>query len=547
MDVSRTGRIRMHRLSPLFLLAVLSTACSTDPNKRVDAVEDLVPAGVTLALRVESLSDVHAAVEFDSIAAAFPTIVSRIGQSLTHQLGFDLSDLHAARSAGVEPDAPLMVAFLKEPAGATVLVLPGDGQQIADHLREAYARRDGSPPTSSTYAGIPLLDASKSNTTILTFSEYVVVHAGVLRPDTRRRACEALIDGAGKTTLGDVSAYTAAQARVDGHITFFRSPHPDAPDGNEWLAKTPLGRWNAPLIGYPLGLGARHDGAAAGVRFSPTGVHVTTTTRLVDVASPLPEAAASRVFLDALPAAPKAAFNAFTSGTAFLDWIFPASAGTSPPALLAFLENPEGPARLLLNEVEGNLGVLVSELRLFGSDVVAYGEVSDAARAGATLDRVVASLKADPLRLPLGGTTEKIAADRVGDVPFYRLSMFPVAELCVGVVRGHLVATSTRQRFNAIVEGGPSFLERVREASYGQAIASGALATLYVDVPATADILSGLSSPLARRLSLLSAFDTAFLETSLDGTVLDGTWIVRSDTPGIWVELLRSAMGAHAG
>jgi hypothetical protein len=193
----------------------------------------------------------------------------------------------------------------------------------------------------------------------------------------------------------------------------------------------------------------------------------------------------------------------------------------------------------LIDQLSGNLGLLVNHVSPAGGDALLLAQVSDPDRFRETLAKlsVVARAAAGD---SAGGP--QIMDDTVGDVPFYRIAMPPVGNICVGVVRDHLVATASRERFVAIAEGGAGFGETIASAEVRQALAERGSSVFYIDFAK----LSRDAEPVLPMLGPAGTTVQQVLNELSEWSIItrsdaEGTWQdfkLTSRNPGIWKRLL---------
>ena len=188
-------------------------------------------------------------------------------------------------------------------------------------------------------------------------------------------------------------------------------------------------------------------------------------------------------------------------------------------------------------------GLILNRVGLMGTDVVVYAGVSDAAALQRDLGAMAAASKAQPIRLPFG-LKGSLEADTIGGVDVHRLSLKPFLDIVVGIVDGHLVMTTTAERFEAIVTGGPSVLDSLPEPTTRttfdshQFVVSMDAERFASNVGPLLAMVPALPSLPATMLDVLSMFDDgALVASTIDGAYVGRLTLSRS-APGLWPELV---------
>jgi hypothetical protein len=120
--------------------------------------------------------------------------------------------------------------------------------------------------------------------------------------------------------------------------------------------------------------------------------------------------------------------------------------------------------------------------------------------------------------------------------------MPPVGDVCVGVVRDHLVATASRERFTAIAEGGPGFAETIASPDVRKALGERASSVFYVDFAKLSKDAEGLIPMLGPAGTTIQQVLNELSEWSITTrSDSEGTWQdfkLTSRSPGIWKRVL---------
>jgi hypothetical protein len=192
----------------------------------------------------------------------------------------------------------------------------------------------------------------------------------------------------------------------------------------------------------------------------------------------------------------------------------------------------------LIDQLSGNLGLLINHVSPVGGDALLIAQVSDPDRFRETLTKLSVVARA-AMSNPEG---PQLMDDTVGDTPFYRITMPPVGDVCVGVVRDHLVATASRERFTAIAEGGPGFAETIASPDVRKALGERASSVFYVDFAKLSKDAEGLIPMLGPAGTTIQQVLNELSEWSITTrSDSEGTWQdfkLTSRSPGIWKRVL---------
>jgi len=198
------------------------------PETLVTSALDLVPTSIDHVIVIDDLAEVHAGLDVGGMAIQHPDIIGQLGRGLRSQFGFDPVDLAGLRESGVDPDSPAAIAMLSDPPGATVIVLAGDGPLMAERVTAVHRRRGALPAEAGRYRGIPITDASRTATTWVTLSGYLVTVSGVVRNDERVALARSILENAGPGALSSAPGFRAlADALSESpHVLLYQAAIP---------------------------------------------------------------------------------------------------------------------------------------------------------------------------------------------------------------------------------------------------------------------------------------------------------------------------------
>ncbi len=523
-------------------VAVALAGCAPSlVDRPVEHGSELLPADCDAIVSIESLATLHTHLDLDSLRAHHRAVMTPLTGGFADQLGFDPSDLAAARAAGLDVDAPIVVGFLSEPRGATALVLPGDVTALREATGARLARRGATLTAGEVVRGVPVHDADRAQTSTLSYAGHLVVVSGVSRRDVRLGLCKRLITGTPDASAGGSVALAELRGALGGSpdVVVFAPGSGDGARSLPLIDALPHTITEVlPFVTGPLG---RHEGVVIALTASPTGIAIDGRSRLPADHPVRTIVAAPRstppITAD-IPGRPIAVFVANANGDAIRTWLDGGSENTpADPA------NEELGVRLwtafegFLGDVNGRSGVLVNKLSLTGTDIVVFAEVAESDAFRQRLDTFVTSLRDDPIILPILGSTAGIDEIQIEGIPCHAFGLPPFIQLCTGVFDDRAILTTTADRFASIVRGGSSFVPAVTDPHVRQAIETGALLSATARLGAIVGPLSGLleGMPLGDTLEEASDLvDEIAITARISDLGFEGHVRLAADTPDFW-------------
>jgi hypothetical protein len=190
----------------------------------------------------------------------------------------------------------------------------------------------------------------------------------------------------------------------------------------------------------------------------------------------------------------------------------------------------------LIEQIDGNVGLLFNHVGLGGSDAILFIQVSDPGRFGATLETLLtAALEA------AGAQGMSFAEDQIGDVSFRRMPIPMAGEVCFGMVNDHFVVTLSRARFESVVRGGGGFIESIANKDIQAALRDKRGSVFHISVPGLRQDLSGILPMFGGGAETATGILDEFSEVYAIGRVEDdGSWQefrIQGTSPGLWKRL----------
>jgi len=537
----------------LLLLAFALAGCSGG-GADLSSGEALIPPD---ALATLTLTNLEASLEtfgIDTLRTRHPEAIERFGRSWRRQIGFDPTDADAARRVGVDPARPMTVAFLEEPAGATLALIPGDPDSLLAGVRAMIERQGGTLREAGTHAGVPLHDGDRTGTTCLPLVDQLAVVTGVALADERLALCRRLLDGEGSLSASD--GYRALTSRLapdaDARVFARTSTRPmPLADPTSSAGLNALERARSVLFGAgddaatAMSLDLRQDG----LRLDSAGYLASSPWASLRPASLRGQGGITRY----LGGTPIGLLQVAVRGDSLVVALqrtldaMAAAADTSGATTRSRLRLADSRAGDVLALAEGRVGAVVYGFGFTGVDLVLYAEVADPGGVRPLLAELAARIAANPPTLPMLGQVQPPVEDTIEGVSFHRLPVPPFAEVCWGVVHDAVLVTVTRERMGAAIRGAESFVPTLPENDLKSAVHDGAAMVSYVDVSALGGIVSMLPvrTPETREVAaLLQNFDHASAIATIDGDFMTGSLTLKGDDPHLWPMLFDAVLGA---
>jgi hypothetical protein len=138
----------------------------------------------------------------------------------------------------------------------------------------------------------------------------------------------------------------------------------------------------------------------------------------------------------------------------------------------------------LISQLNGNLALIISQVQMMNNDAVLLAQVTRPEEFQATLIEAVEaideSIEVNPSE-DSGQPDPQLERTEYNGVPYYVFSAPPMLEVCFGVVKDHLVVTTSRIRFHSIVTGGPGFASSIGNTEIDKALADKTGNVFYLD------------------------------------------------------------------
>jgi hypothetical protein len=483
-------------------LGVLALSFALAAPARAAKVLDLMPAEVQGAVVVSSLERLFDVFEIEAIRAENPGAFSEFSADLLEQTGYDPADLDGWRRAGFDVGRPFAFGMAgEEDVTYTVLLLPG-GREALDTLRRIMTAEGEDARVSEhrkveiwTVEDVAAVLAHKDYVALIAAQEGSAVGAAeryldqldrrrLTKDDRYRRVARGL------DRKADVRAYVGPEL----YRAVFSHGEPDK------LAAFGMSVEETEALYKEWGL----DDASGvfSATFTPTGVSGR-GVGWIRPDSPLFEwyrvDTDPTAFLRRTPAEPWLAnLGRINLGRAWrvLREAIPEPPADSLPSLDERLAQMSETLHIdvereLIEQINGNVLVLVSRAAPMEADAALIVQVADPERFRRTLAHIVAESSDGE-----EDDASSVVEDEVAGVSYYRSLLPVVGELCLGVIDDHFVLTLSRERFRAIAEGGEGFAATLGTKSLQSAADDPTGTAFYLDFQAMLRDLEALAPML---------------------------------------------------
>ena len=526
-------------------LAALALALALAAPTRGAEVLDLMPADVQGAVVVSSLERVFAVFEIAAIRAEHPEAFSEFSAELMEQTGYDPADLDAWRRAGFDVARPFAFGVAEGDETYTVLLLPGGREALATLRRIMTAEGE---ERVSEHRGVEIRTV-EDVAALLAHKDYVAVVAA--QKGSAVAAAERYLDQIEPRRLTADDRYRRVARGLDGKADVRAYIGPELyravfshgkPDD---IAALGLSEEETEALYKEWGL----DDASGvfSATFTPTGVSGR-GVGWIRPDSPFFEwyrvDADPTAFLRRTPAQPWLVnMGRINLGRA---WRVLREAIPEPPAdtipsveeRLAEMSEELGidVERELIEQIDGNVVLLVSRAAPMGADAALLVQVSDPDRFRQTLSRVIAETTEKS-----GDENSGVVQDEVAGVSYYRSLLPAVGELCMGVIDDHFVVTLSSERFRAIAQGGEGFAATLGDKRLQSAADDRTANAFYLDFQNLLRDLEMLAPMLGNDddfLPVLRELSHFVAVSRIGDGKTSSEFELTTTTPGFWRRLL---------
>jgi hypothetical protein len=200
----------------------------------------------------------------------------------------------------------------------------------------------------------------------------------------------------------------------------------------------------------------------------------------------------------------------------------------------------------LIQQLCGNMGILVSRAALMGSDLVLMAQVKDPDRFQKTVATATSLAREDIEKKAAENQNQpqtQIEEETVGGATVYHVSMPPMAELMYGMIDDHFVAATLPLRFRDIAGSSrDSFIDSIGNDDVKAALTDPSGSAFYIDFRALSRDAEGIlpmMGPKGAGISRVFAELSELVATSrFDGEGIIQASTLSSTRPGIWKFLI---------
>jgi hypothetical protein len=553
----RTALVRVFTIPLIFI----GLACSQGTQNADVGDESLavIPQNAGILITIHSLEHLHQAFGIEELRAEYPEKFAEATSQMEEDIGIDLLDLNALRDNGFRPEDPVHVVFGTEGVPYLAVFLPGDAQAMT-WLRSALDRGGTELEAAEAYEGVAIFHNRQEEMAIFERDGHITI-LGELNEDTPDfdavASATQLIGDASAGSIGDEEVYQQVMSKFDpdADVTFYMSHRAYMKMMNLDQFEENTRGTDAEKIGpimeaamevldadkwYGGGAGYLGDDHATLKAYSWIGKD----NPMLEVYNVDNDPVR---FLEGLSSEPLLTYL-FRLDLAKVWSLVERILEADPEVDEEFRDGLAEANRDLgvdiegdiIEQVDGNFGLLVNHFGLGGSDAVLFLQVSDPGRFRGALEKLMAAAsQAGP-----GGPS--FIEDQIGDVKFHRLPVPMVGEVCFGLVSDHFVAAVSRARFESIVQGGGGFIESIANADVRAALREKRSSIFYINVGRLREDLSELAPMLgpdaAGATDILSEFSEVSAVMRPDD---DGAWQecrIQGTSPGVWKRLARAVL-----
>lgn len=464
---------------------------------------DIVPASAQGLITIENMSRLHSVLGVDALRQAHPEQFHGAESEMIGALGFSLLDLDGVRRFGLDPDRPVYLAISLDPAFSLALLLPG-GESAQSALHDLIESEDLGSIRRTEHEGAEITVDQDDEVALFSSGEYLVVVVVDPNEDdaSAERAAKSFVEHSNEKSIAEDDRFQRLYEKLPGgfDVTFYLGP-------NLWRGIVEFGESDAcarrgvsadetlelyekwKLTRAATVFRAKIESDRLTVEgYSWVGKDSELMKWYGVGNDPMP-------FLKRVPSDPMLVAMARFNSAAFWHSVEEALGvfeSDSLPPIDESIGKVSDDVGLdiedeLVEQIDGNFGLLVNSAGLTGADAVFLAQLSDPERFDVSLTQFAEwmeeeiakdAARADSTmrpRPPVYLTEEDLDGQR-----FYMLRT-QGADICFGVVEDHLVMTSSRRRFRAVVEGDGSFVDMVGNDQIRAALGEREGSVFYID------------------------------------------------------------------
>ena len=521
----------------------------------------LLPENTAGILTVYSIEKLYQTFGIEELRAEYPEEFMALKAEMIDELGVDLLDLKALREFGLDPGKPIHLAFVAEPSQAMLLLLPSTGD--AASFIQSLPVEEGDEFTKKVKAdGVEIHGDEEGEAAIYAKGSYVVM---VLVDEEESdvpaiEVAKSVLAGAKKGTLARSKGYKKALDKIPGDADFTFYMGSGLYDqllslDEEELEEQGISALETKELYERWGLTGTT--AVAKARLESKRLVVESFT-WVDKDSELLDwyrvSNDPTGFLGRVPSDPMLAMvgrlnfaQMWESFQVFDEVIesdsipdFDATLDEASEEIGIDIEND------LIKQFDGNLVLLISQIQMMSNDAVILLQLSRPQEFQVTLTNLVEEIDESidvNTSDQSGKPNPELLREEFQGIPHYTFLVPPMVEVCFGVVEDHLVVASSRMRFQSIVQGDGSFVERIGNDEIKTALAERSGNAFYMDFQKIAANLQAWAPMLGDEdiyefIEVLNEMDDLVGVSRLES---DGVWQKMTFTgtrPEIWKRLM---------
>lgn len=550
----------------LIAASVLAVSLLTTPVAFAESGLELLPVTAQGVLKIDSIEKLYKTFGIEELRAEYPEQFQEMREEMLDDLGVDLLDLNALREFGLDPAKPIYMGFVVDPEFAMAVVLPASGD--ASSFARAIRDQDEAEFSQKVKAhGVEIYGDDDDGAALFAKDGYaVLVFTDEDESDVSAlKAAQNLLAALKKGTMAQSKEYKKALKKIpgDGDFTFYMGPkfydvmmelqneeEMEEQGVSAGEAKELYEAWG--LTGVTAVVEAMLESdrlVAESYSWLKKDSEVLDWYRVTNDPTK---------FLDGVPSDPMLAlvgrvnFQKIWESLEDMDEVIESD---SIPDFDDMLDDASGDLgidieKALISQLNGNLALIISQVQMMNNDAVLLAQVTRPEEFQATLIEAVEALdeavEVNPSE-ESGQPNPELERTEFQGVPYYIFKVPPMMEVCFGVVKDHLVVTTSRLRFHSIVTGGPGFAGNIGNAEIDKALADKTGNVFYLDFQKLAANLQAWAPMLGEEtfklVALLQEMKDLVGVSRMDKD--GGVWQKMTFTgakPDIWKRLLAEAI-----
>ena len=461
---------------------------------------ELLPIDAQGVLTIASIEKLYKTFGLEELRAEYPEQFQEMREEMLDDLGVDLLDLNALREFGLEPGKPIHMGIVVDPEFAMAVVLPAAGD--AASFVKAILEQDEAEFSQKVKAhGVEIYGDDDDGAALFAKDGFAVLvftdedETGV----SALEAAQNLLAALEKGTMAQSKDYKKALKKIpgDGDFTIYMGPkfYDKMMDlqHDEELEEQGVSVEEVKELYEEWGI----SGITAVVEA------VLESDRLVvesyswmnkdsEILDRYRVTNDPTKFLEGVPSDPMLALVSrvnFQKIWESINEIDDVIESDSIPDFDDALDDASEEIgvdieKALISQFNGNLALIISQVQMMNSDAVLLAQVTRPEEFRATLIEAVEALdeafEVNPSE-DSGQPNPELERAEFEGVPYYVYKVPPMLEVCFGVIKDHLVVTTSRVRFQSIVSGGPGFADNIGNAEISKALAERTGNVFYLD------------------------------------------------------------------